>query len=242
MAPLSVTHQDPHSAPPEPHHLQVRRTARYYLAGDEPDGPRRELWIALHGYGQLAGRFLRHFAALADGTRLIVAPEALSRFYLDRAGWGAGAGARVGATWMTREDREAEIEDHIHYLDDLADHILDSMPGPPPSVHVVGFSQGVATATRWLARGRTRAEHLIVWAGRIPADVFPLHADHPLQQVRLDIVSGDSDEYATDTVLAEQRALVEGAALTAEWHHFAGGHTIDRATLLAIASGRASDR
>ncbi len=65
-----------------PHSLVVPRTARYYTLGPTHGFP-RELWFVCHGYGQLAERFLRQFAPLDDGTRLIVAPEALSRFYLD---------------------------------------------------------------------------------------------------------------------------------------------------------------
>ncbi|MDE3054320.1 MAG: phospholipase, partial [Gemmatimonadota bacterium] len=84
------------------HHLRVRRTARFHSLGEFGPGV-REIWIACHGYGQLAGRFLRHFRAAAHPERLIVAPEALSRFYLDNA-LPHGPDARVGATWMTRED------------------------------------------------------------------------------------------------------------------------------------------
>jgi DNA-binding transcriptional LysR family regulator len=65
-----------------PHAIRVRRTARYFTLGPTHGFP-RELWVVCHGYGQLAQRFLSQFAVLDDGTRLIVAPEALSRFYLD---------------------------------------------------------------------------------------------------------------------------------------------------------------
>ena len=64
------------------HTIVVPRTARYYTLGPTHGFP-RELWFVCHGFGQLAGRFIRQFASLDDGTRLIVAPEALSRYYLD---------------------------------------------------------------------------------------------------------------------------------------------------------------
>ena len=63
------------------HHITVERSARYVTLGPR-DGTAREIWFALHGYGQLAGDFIRLFGALDDGTRAIVAPEALNRFYL----------------------------------------------------------------------------------------------------------------------------------------------------------------
>ena len=62
------------------HYVTARRTARFLTMGasEQPS----ELWFACHGYGQLASTFIRDLSPLDDGTRLIVAPEALSRFYV----------------------------------------------------------------------------------------------------------------------------------------------------------------
>ncbi|MFW6202332.1 MAG: hypothetical protein ACOC8B_07130, partial [Gemmatimonadota bacterium] len=90
-------------------------------AGSAP----REIWFVCHGYRQLAGRFVRRFAPLDDGNRLIVAPEALSRFYLDDDGGPHGPDARIGATWMTRADRENEIRDYVDYLDTLYERVFE---------------------------------------------------------------------------------------------------------------------
>ncbi len=196
----------------------------------------REVWLALHGYGQLAARFIRHLAPLADGTRLIVAPEALSRFYLEHPATAGSAHTRVGATWMTREDRVAEIADQVEYLDAVCDTVLAPPGGHRPRLHVIGFSQGVATATRWLANGRTRAAHLVLWSGRIPADLFPMPDDHPLRHLRIDVVTGAHDPLATTDVLDEQRELVQRNGLAVTGHRHAGGHRIDGPTLLQVAT------
>ena len=58
------------------------RTARYFTLGPSHGFP-RELWYVCHGFGQLARRFIRHFAPLDDGTRMVVAPEGHNRYYLD---------------------------------------------------------------------------------------------------------------------------------------------------------------
>lgn len=201
----------------------------------------RGVWVALHGYGQLAGRFIRHLAPLADGTRVIVAPEALSRFYLDHPAKAGSAHARVGATWMTREDREAEIADQVEYLDAVCDAVLAPLGDTPPPVHVLGFSQGVATATRWLAHARTRAAQVVLWSGRIPADLFPLAAESPLRAARIDVVTGAEDALATAAVLEEQRDLVARNMLAVTAHQHAGGHHIDTPTLVAIAGAFQGD-
>src|SRR5437867_5464394 len=86
------------------HHLSVSRTARYFTLG-ERSAAVAEVWFACHGYGQLAARFLEQLRVLDDGTRYLVAPEGLSRFYLSES----PTERRVGARWMTREDRIADI-------------------------------------------------------------------------------------------------------------------------------------
>ena len=98
------------------HHLAVTRTARYYQQG-ELSAQTRRVWFVCHGYGQLAAYFSRHFAFLAstDPGTVIIAPEGLSRFYLQ------GNGGRVGASWMTRDDRLHEIDDHVGFLNQLAE-------------------------------------------------------------------------------------------------------------------------
>ena len=67
------------------HEFTVRRRARVAVLGEPMDAD--ETWFVLHGYGQLAADFLGSFEALASPRRAIVAPEALSRFYL-RSGSG----------------------------------------------------------------------------------------------------------------------------------------------------------
>jgi hypothetical protein len=96
----------------------VLRTARYATLG-RLDESVREVWIVCHGYAQLAGRFIERFRCIAAPHRLIVAPEALSRFYTERGSGFHGPASQIGATWMTSEDREAEIQDYVAYLDAL---------------------------------------------------------------------------------------------------------------------------
>ena len=88
--------------PPQEHHLNVNRTARYYTIGDLENKP-NEVWFVLHGHMYLAKQFIRYFRVLETDRRLIVAPEGLSRSYVNHKE------RRVGASWMTKEDRLNEI-------------------------------------------------------------------------------------------------------------------------------------
>ncbi len=216
------------------HHLPVTRTARYHTLGPESGAP-KQLWIVCHGYGQLAARFLRHFEILNDGTRLIVAPEALSRFYLsdDDAGH---AEAKIGASWMTREDRLSEIDDYIGYLDALHAQLAHDYDLSATRLVAFGFSQGVATICRWVENGRAPVGAVVLWAGTVPPDMDLSRPEHPLRTVAPIFVLGDSDGFATPATIAAQEARLRTHGVPFEVVRFAGGHRLDYDTLSALAA------
>lgn len=215
------------------HHLRVRRTARYHTLGD-PGPAVREIWIACHGYGQLAARFIRHFRPIAHPARLIVAPEALSRFYVDNA-LPHGPDARIGATWMTREDRESEIADYVEYLDALAAQLLADRSADRPRLVAFGFSQGVATAVRWLALGQTPVDRVIAWSGSLPHDLDLAAARHRLGTEPVTYACGDEDEFFDATRIAQQLDALKAAGVPCTFEPFPGRHTIHGETLVRVA-------
>jgi predicted esterase len=221
-------------AAPRPHHLTVRRTARYWTLGP-PAATAAEVWLVVHGYAQLAGRFIRRFARLDDGTRRIIAPEALSRFYLGDDTGAHGPDARIGATWMTREDRLAEIEDYIAYLDALHDAELGGRAGSLPVV-ALGFSQGVATVCRWAARTERPIEHVILWAGALPPELEP--RPDLFRGARLTLVHGTADPLVDARAVAAHAARLATGGLAAAVIRYDGGHTIDDAVLDRLAAAR----
>lgn len=221
------------------HHLTVSRTARYFSAGGEGNGAEavRDLWIVCHGYGQLAAKFLEPFVPLAAPWRRIVAPEGLSRFYLDRSRVGVNPQAGVGATWMTREDREHEIEDQVSYLDALLDRLQPEAIPSGVRLRVLGFSQGVATVARWLARGRrVRPDEVILWAGSVPPDVDLSLLANRLAGASVVFAVGTRDELASWAGADVEVGRFTAAGIGARLVTFDGGHRLDVATLEAIAA------
>ena len=217
------------------HHISVTRTARYFTLG-EPGQGTGEVWFVCHGYGQLAGRFIRHFAALDDGTRLIVAPEALARFYLGEA-TGPSADRKVGASWMTREDRLAEIDDYVRYLDALCQEVLRGLEPRAPQVTALGFSQGAATVSRWASIGKSRIDRLVLWAGELPPDPDLAVVADRLRAIRLTLVYGRRDEYFTPKVIAGTEARLREQGIPYNLVPFDGGHEVDGRTLGELAKG-----
>ena len=209
--------------------ITVSRMARYFTLGQAD----REVWFVLHGYGQLAARFLRHFEPLDDGTRLIVAPEGLSRFYLTED----PAERRVGASWMTREDRLAEIEDYVQCLEAVYADVFGYVDRSLVKVRVLGFSQGATTACRWVTMGTARVDQLIVWGGEVPPDLDLAHepAAGRLRTMRLSLVYGTRDEYFTPKVVAATEARLRQHGIPYELAPFDGGHQIDGGVLQRVA-------
>jgi predicted esterase len=214
-------------------HLTVPRTARYFVLGERAPAP-PEVWIICHGYAQLAAPFLKRFELLDDGHRLVVAPEALSRFYLD--GVRHGPGGKVGASWMTREDRLSEIDDYLGYLDRLLDAVAPRPEAGAVRVTALGFSQGTATASRWAVRGPARVDRLVLWAGLLPPEVDPVTDRARLNALDLVLVAGDRDEFVTRGRLAEQQAALDQAGVRHRVITFDGGHEIDGEALTRLVS------
>jgi len=216
---------------PVERHLEVTRTARYCTLG-EGTAPHEDVWFVLHGYKQLARRFLRRFVPLDDGTRLIVAPEALSRFYVSDEPGRHGPASVVGATWMTREERDSEIRDYVAYLDRLAAAVLRG----DERVTVLGFSQGVATAARWVTYGSLRPARIVAWADVLPPDLDLARAAAALADTELVLVRGRSDRSVGEERAREEVARLTAARIAYRAVAYDGGHDIDAETLGALAA------
>jgi predicted esterase len=217
---------------PHQEHLTTTRTARIALLGDATPVV-RELWIACHGFGQLAHRFLKPFTAVAAPHRLIVAPEALNRFYLDGRMGPHGPDSAVGATWMTREDRLTEIEDYVRYLDQVAEHLRARLEARDVRVVALGFSQGVATICRWAAHTGTPIHALVLWAGSLPPELEPRSA--LFGSAKLFLVAGDEDSFMSPAQHAAYAEQLSAAGLDTVQLTYRGGHRIDRDALAALA-------
>ncbi len=210
------------------HTIAVAKTAHYYTIGT-PGKAIRYCWIICHGYGQLAQFFIRKFDAIAAEDTLIIAPEGLSRFYPE------GFSGKVGASWMTKEDRLSEIEDYRNYLATLYQQFIPQL-SEDVKIILLGFSQGCATQMRWLMRDFPTFHHLVLWAGLVPEDLNYLpHQDYFLDK-KLHFLYGTNDPFITPERLRQHEQLIENQQLRMEISSFEGEHTIVREVLKKLAS------
>lgn len=215
------------------HHLVVRKTARYCLLGEI--GPATtDLWIVCHGFGQLARDFIQFFESLVKPGRAVVAPEALNRFYKSQ-GTVHTPESPVGATWMTTEDRGIEISDYIEYLDTLLSTLRSGID-PQAKVTALGFSQGVATISRWVAVSRPLLSRVIFWGGLLPPEFRDQAGLGGLMSQPLAFVVGNSDRYFPDSLVDSEAGRLGSLGVPVSVTRFEGGHVIDPEILRTLGS------
>lgn len=199
------------------------RTTRIARIG-EPDDSVREILFALHGWGQLAADFAEALTPLAAPGRLIVCPEALSKFYInfqDRA---------AGASWMTSYDREFEIRDYVTYLDGVLDSIREDVPDDV-GIQVLAFSQGCHTASRWIGNGNVSPRRLVLW-GSDPAEDLSEEEWSELAAIdEIIVAAGTLDRFVTGGRLARAEQALRSHDCRFEIVRYEGAHHLQESVL-----------
>jgi predicted esterase len=102
---------------------------------------------------------------------------------------------------------------------------------------VLGFSQGTATVSRWLAASEMRVEQLVLWAGSIPPELDLAAWAARLHGAAITLVAGDEDELATATAIAAEAERLSAAGVAYNLVRFHGGHTVNPDALKQLAEG-----
>jgi predicted esterase len=186
------------------------------------------VWLVFHGIGYLSRFFLKYFTELPSKEHYIIAPQAPSKYYLN------GAYKHVGASWLTKENTQQETENLIAYLDAI---IASEKIPSYCKVTVLGFSQGVSIAMRYLARTRFACHKLVLYAGGIPNELVKADFTYlSVHKTKIVSVVGDTDEYLTPKRVAKEKekleALFDDKVLQIG---FTGGHEVKKEIINKLA-------
>ena len=202
--------------------LVIPQEQRVDTLGDL-NGETREVWIGLHGYGQLVEYFQRHFRELVTVERAFVFPQGTHKFYLQ------GTKGRVGASWMTKDERVKDIDNQRVFLKAVMQWVREQCP--EARIHFVAFSQGVATVMRFLGHEPSPVHSVLAWSGSWPPDLEDRNLA-TLRKVNFQGWFGSDDEYIgtekQEEILARYREEYE---LEPEVGYYEGGHAFDREIL-----------
>lgn len=197
------------------HSIKVEKTGHYYSSGN-PKG--NKLLLALHGYGQLAKYFIQKLSDVGDNFH-VIAPQGLNQFYTD------GYEGRVGASWMTSENRDEEIEDYLNYLNKV---VLSVVEGRAiEDIWILGFSQGSATATRLFCNAKFETSGLILWSGMPAHDIEENVLVELLKDKSLLLLQGDKDNWRPEGKYLEVKNKYQSLGIEFREEWFDGGHEIN---------------
>lgn len=149
----------------------------------------KNVWIVFHGLGYLSRYFLRYFKTLNPDENYIICPQAPSKYYI------GSQFKNVGACWLTKENTQLETENILKYVDAVYEAEISEKP---INFIVLGYSQGVSIATRWVASRKIQCKHLILHSGGIPAELLPTDFDYLDPKTKVTYLYGDADEYITE--------------------------------------------
>ena len=209
--------------------ISISKTGKYSQIG-KCSKKINNVWIVLHGYGMLSEYFVKKFDCIINETTLVIAPEATNRFYL------ANNYTRVGASWMTKLDREQEISDNILFLDKLFSIIKKEIGHDNFKLNTLGFSQGGPALVRWLMSNKLNTNSLILWGSDIPKDSLVTENKSRWNSIKLKIVIGKNDEYINEEKKQEFVGVVKSYGLKYELIEYEGSHKIIEEELKKIAN------
>lgn len=178
----------------------------------------KNVWVVFHGIGYLSRYFLKYFKNLDPSENYIIAPQAQSKYYL------TDDYRHVGASWLTKENTEAEIENMLAYLEEVykAENLKDA-----PNLILMGYSQGVSVATRWVARNKIECSKLILHSGGIPKELQPEDFQF-LKNTEVVLIYGTGDKYLNEDRLKKEHSKANGLfGERLKIISFEGGHEVN---------------
>ncbi|MGM5471135.1 alpha/beta hydrolase [Flavobacteriaceae bacterium LMO-SS05] len=154
----------------------------------------KTVWFVCHGMGYLSRYFLNYFKDLDATENYIIAPQAQSKYYIPPKF------KHVGASWLTKENTIKETENVMRYFDAVFE--AEALPKDKDLI-VLGYSQGVSVAMRYLAKRQLSCSQLILHSGGIPKELTA--ADFKFLKAKVSLVYGTDDEYLNEDRILEEK-------------------------------------
>jgi len=158
----------------------------------------KNIWLVFHGLGYLSRYFIAYFKYLNPKENYIIAPQAPSKYYQDKSF------KNIGACWLTREDTQEEINNILNYIDAIYEK---EIAGKNKNLILMGYSQGVSIATRWLAHKKASISKLIIHSGSVPKELKASDFDFLDKNIPILYLYGINDPYIKDDLIEKETAF-----------------------------------
>ncbi|MDN3724048.1 esterase [Aequorivita sp. SDUM287046] len=187
----------------------------------------KNIWIVFHGMGYLSKYFIKYFRDLNADENFVVAPQAPSKYYQ------GNNFKHVGASWLTRENTLLDTKNILNYVDAVFEKEITNVK---PNLIVLGYSQGVSIASRWVVSRKIQCEKLILHSGGIPNELQPNDFQFLNPTTEVIYIYGNKDQYITEAIETEEK--IKGEKLFQDRLRievFEGIHEMNRDFLLDIS-------
>src|SRR5690606_7799329 len=82
---------------------------------------------------------------------------------------------------------------------------MEEVSGKLPNLIILGYSQGVSIAARWVARRKIQCEMLILHSGGFPVELKPADFEFLNPTAKVIYLYGNKDEYITEARKTEEQ-------------------------------------
>lgn len=195
------------------------QTINSYTTLNELTVATKNVWFVCHGMGYLSKYFVNYFKELNTTENYIIAPQAQSKYYIP------SKYKHVGASWLTKENTLIETENVMRYFDAVL--MNESFPKEKNRI-VLGYSQGVSVALRYIAKSHMQCSHIVLMSGGIPKELIVSDFMFLNPDTKVSLIYGDNDEYLDeDRILQEKNRVFElFGHLTLNVIQFKGNHEV----------------
>ncbi len=156
----------------------------------------KNIWFVFHGLGYLSKYFINYFSHINPDENYIIAPQAPSKYYQGKNF------KHVGASWLTKENTIEETKNVLAYVDEVFNSEIKT---PTQNLIILGYSQGVSVATRWVASRKINCKHLVLHSGGIPTELRPEDFKFLKKDTKVTYLYGNNDQYITEARKTEEQ-------------------------------------
>ncbi len=164
------------------------QTSNSYTTLNRLTDKTKTVWFVCHGMGYLSRYFLRYFNELNADENYIIAPQAPSKYYIPPK-------FHVGANWLTKDNTEQGTKSIMNYFDAVFE--AEQIPEDKAFI-VLGYSQGVSVAMRYLARRKLMCDQLVIHSGGIPKELTSEDFSYLKDHTKVSLIYGTQDEYLNE--------------------------------------------
>ena len=187
----------------------------------------KNVWFVCHGMGYLSRYFLRYFKNLNAEENYFIAPQAPSKYYIQPK-------MHVGANWLTRDNTESGMQNILNYFDAVFE--AENIPEDVNFI-VLGYSQGVSVAMRYLAKRQLQCSQLVLHSGGIPKELTAKDFEYLSKDTKVKLIYGTEDEYLdAERIVQESERADELFGDRLEILPFEGKHEVNTNFILEIGN------